>query len=63
MSGHAPSNQLIDYYSHINCERIILNHGSESAKKTLSKNLEKELEKHCNTAKVVIANNSMRFSL
>lgn len=63
MSGHAPSNQLIDYYSHINCERIILNHGSESAKKTLSKNLEKELEKYCNTAKVVIANNSMRFSL
>jgi metallo-beta-lactamase family protein len=63
LSGHAPYNQLIDYYSSINCNKIILNHGSELAKETLAENLKKELERKCSTARVVIANNSLKLSI
>jgi metallo-beta-lactamase family protein len=63
LSGHAPFNQLIDYYSNINCNKIILNHGSELAKQTLADQLKKELEQKCNTARVIIANNSLKLSI
>lgn len=63
LSGHAPFNQLVDYYTSINCNKIILNHGSESAKNTLAENLKKELERKCSTARVVIANNSLKLSV
>lgn len=63
LSGHAPFNQLVDYYTSINCNKIILNHGSESAKNTLAENLKKELERKCNTARVIIANNSLKLSV
>lgn len=63
MSGHAPFWQLINYYSSINTNKIILHHGSFNAKETLKKELEKELEKKCKTARVVIANSSLKFNL
>ena len=63
MSGHAPFQQLVDYYSSINCNRIILHHGSTEAKETLAKALKKELEKKCMTTRVVIANSGLKFSL
>ena len=54
---------LIDYYSNINCERIILHHGSIEAKEYLAKELENELEKKCKTTKVTCANNSLKFNI
>ncbi len=63
LSGHAPFNQLVDYYTNINCNKIILNHGSESAKNTLAEKLKKELERKCNTARVIVANNSLKLSV
>lgn len=63
MSGHAPFTQLIDYYSSINCNKIILHHGSEKAKETLSEALKKEFEKKCKTTRVVIANSGLKFGL
>lgn len=63
MSGHAPFNQLLNYYSSINCNKIILHHGSNEAKETLKKSLEKELSKKCKSSRVVIANSSLKFTV
>jgi len=63
MSGHAPYKQLVDYYSSIPCNKIILHHGSTSAKDTLAKELRKKIEKQCKTTRVVIANSSLKFGL
>jgi metallo-beta-lactamase family protein len=63
MSGHAPFKQLLDYYSSINCNKIILHHGSTEAKDVLAKELKKELEKQCKTTRVVIANSGLKFNI
>ena len=63
MSGHAPFNQLVDDYTSINCQKLILHHGSSSAKEMLKKTLEKEFEKQCKSTRVVIANSSLKFTL
>lgn len=63
MSGHAPFDQLIKLYSNINCNKIILHHGSTKAEETLRNALKKELEKQCKTTRVVIANKSTKISL
>ena len=63
MSGHAPFYQLLDYYSSINCNKIILHHGNTEAKDTFAKALKKELEERCKTTRVVIANSSLKFNL
>ena len=54
MSGHAPFWQLVDDYTKINCQKLILHHGSNSAKETL---------KQCKSTRVVIANSSLKVSL
>lgn len=63
MSGHAPFRQLVENYTNINCQKIILHHGSQKAKETLKKTLEKEFEKKCKSTRVVIANSSLKFTL
>ena len=63
MSGHAPFNQLIEDYSAVNCQKIILHHGSKNAKETLKKALEKEFEKQCKTTRVIAANSSLKFTI
>lgn len=63
MSGHAPYNQLVKNYADINCQKIILHHGSNEAKEMLKSALEKEYSKKCQSTRVVIANSSLKFSL
>lgn len=63
MSGHAPFDQLLDYYSSINCNKIILHHGNTEAKETLSKSLKKKLEEKCKSTRVIIANSSLKFNI
>ena len=63
LSGHAMYEQLLDYYSSVNCNKIILHHGSKESKETLAKDLKKQLEKECKTTRVVCANNSLKFTL
>ena len=63
MSGHAPFKQLVDYYSSVNTPKIVLHHGSDTAKETLANALKKELEKKCKSTRVVIANSSLKFGL
>lgn len=63
MSGHAMYETLLDYYSNVNCERIILHHGSTEAKESLAKGLKNELEKKCKTTKITCSNNSLKFTI
>jgi metallo-beta-lactamase family protein len=63
LSGHAMYQQLLDYYSKVNCNKIILHHGSKEAKEILAKDLKKVLEKECKTTRVICANNSLKFTL
>lgn len=63
MSGHAPYKQLIEDYTAINCQKIILHHGSALAKETLKKALDKEFGKLCKSTRVVIANSSLKFTV
>ena len=63
MSGHAPFGQLVENYTVINCQRIILHHGSKTAKETLKKALEQELSKQCKSTRVVISNSSLKFTI
>lgn len=63
MSGHAPFNQLVENYSNINCQKLILHHGSKLAKETLKEALDKEYMRNCKTTWVIIANSSLKFSV
>ena len=63
MSGHAPFNQLVENYTEINSQKIILHHGSKKAKEILKQTLEKEYEKKCKSTRVVIANSSLKFTV
>ena len=63
MSGHAPFYQLVENYTDINCQKIVLHHGSKKAKETLKRALEKELENKCKSTRVVIANSSLKFTI
>lgn len=63
MSGHMPFGQMLQTYSDLHCNKIILHHGSSEAKEILSKRLKEELEKKCKSTRVVIANSSLKFKL
>lgn len=62
-SGHAPFDQLLAYYSSINCQRVILHHGSTKAKELLKNELDKEYSKKCATTKVCITNSSLKINI
>ena len=63
LSGHAPFWQLVDIYTSINTNKIILHHGSKTAKETLKKELDKKFEKMCKSTRVVISNSSLKITL
>lgn len=63
MSGHMPFNQMLDTYSNLNTNKIILHHGSVQAKETFAKKLKERFAKMCKTTRVVIANSSLKFTL
>lgn len=63
LSGHAPFWQLVDIYTSINTNKIILHHGSKTAKETLKKELDKQFEKMCKSTRVVISNSSLKVTL
>lgn len=63
LSGHAPFCQLVDMYTNINTNKIILHHGSKTAKETLKKELDKQFEKMCKSTRVVVSNSSLKITL
>lgn len=55
MSSHMPFQELVNYYSSINCEQLILHHGNMDGKKLLRKEIKKEFEKQFKTSKIIIS--------
>ena len=62
-SSHMQHDDLVKYYKSINCEKIILCHGDELAKKELKEDLEKALLDLCKSTRVIIANKGTKISL
>lgn len=62
-SNHANHNDLIEYGSSLNTNKLVLVHGSEDSKKCLSAKLKEAISKNDKTYKVVIANKDMVIHL
>lgn len=62
-SSHANRNELIKYGSSLNTNKLVLVHGSEESKKSLSESLKNEISKNNKTYKVLISNKGMKISL
>lgn len=62
-SSHMQYEDLLDYYSSINCQKIVLVHSQMETKIAFSKDLEKELSKKLKTAKVIAANSSTTINI
>jgi metallo-beta-lactamase family protein len=63
MSGHAPYNQLLDYYSSINTTKIIFHHGETGAKNIIKPAMEKRFSDECKSTRVIISNPSLKITL
>jgi len=62
-SSHIQQNEMIDYYSSIDCESIYLVHGEMDSKLELKLLLEKELSKKNKTTRVIATNKDMVCNL
>lgn len=62
-SSHANRDDLIKYGSSLNTNKLILVHGSEESKKSLSESLKKSISKNDKTFKVLCSNKGMKISL
>lgn len=57
-SSHMQHDQLLEYYSNINCEKIYLVHGQQPEKVKFAGELKNELSKKCKTTQVICVNKS-----
>lgn len=56
LSSHIPYDSMLEYYSSINCNQLILHHGNMDGKYQLKKDLDAIFEGKCLTTKVVVSN-------
>lgn len=61
MSSHMPYDGLLNYYSNIHCEQIVLHHGNMDGKMEIRKDLKKEYEKQFKTTKIIISDKNTRL--
>lgn len=62
-SSHANRDDLIKFGSSLNTNKLILVHGSEESKRSLSESLKKSISKNDKTFKVLCSNKGMKISL
>lgn len=62
-SSHQQRDDLLHYYSQINCEKIYLVHSNQEDKMIFKSDLEKLLTEKCKTTKVIAVNRSTIISL
>ena len=62
-SSHMQKDSLLDYYSSVECERVILIHGSMDGKIEFSKPLQEKIFKKNNTSKVIVATKGYKLTL
>lgn len=62
-SSHMQREDLLNYYSSINCNKIILTHGSQKAKLELKEDLEKLLYEKCKSTQVLISEKGLEVTI
>lgn len=62
-SSHIQRDDILKYYSDINCEKVCLVHGEMKSKCTFGKDLQSEIQRKNKTSKVVIINKSSEILL
>lgn len=62
-SSHAQENDLVDYIKNINCDKIILQHGSKESKLALKNRAIEELRKINKTTPIVVCEKGMQIKL
>lgn len=62
-SSHMQYDSLLDYYSSVECERVILVHGEMNGKIEFAKKLQEEISKNNLTSKVVVANKGYSLTI
>lgn len=63
MSSHMQYNDLINYYSSINCEKLLLLHGDQKMKIDFAKVLQEEVTKKNKTSKIIATSKSTEVLL
>lgn len=62
-SGHMQRDDLINYYSTINADKIYLVHGNKNDKLTLKEDLEKVLAQKCKTTRIISTNKGTKITI
>lgn len=62
-SSHIQHNQMLDYYSNVDCEKVCLVHGDFKPKCEFAKELQEEISKKNKTSKVISVNKSTSILL
>lgn len=62
-SSHMQRTELLNYYSDINCEKVILVHSNQTSKLNFAKDLQNEISKKNKTSKVIATNRSTEILL
>lgn len=62
-TSHAQRDELLNYYSNVDCEKVLLVHGDMDSKREFAIDLEQEISKKDKTSKVVCVNKSYMLGL
>lgn len=62
-TSHAQRDELLNYYSNVDCEKVLLVHGDMEGKREFAADLEQEISKKDKTSKVVCVNKSYMLGL
>ncbi|MGL5690999.1 MAG: MBL fold metallo-hydrolase, partial [Bacteroidales bacterium] len=62
-SSHATRENLLDYYSSINCDKLYLVHGSKTGKLSLQNDLEEIYYEECKTTKVFVSHKGLEITI
>lgn len=62
-TSHAQRDSLLEYYSNVDCEKVLLVHGEMSGKIEFASDLEKAISKNDKTSKVICVNKGYSISI
>lgn len=63
LSSHIPYSVMLEYYSNIQCNKLILHHGNIEGKKQLKKDLDEFFEEKCLTTKVIVSDKNTMIEI
>ena len=63
LSSHITYFGMTEYYTHINCNQLILHHGDMNGKYQLKENLEEIYTQKCRTTKVIVADKNTKITI